>query len=133
VTLQGVQHVDGSGLSRHNLVPPATFVSLLRAMAGSALRDVLPVGGRSGTLRRRFVGTAAEGRVLAKTGTMGGVSGLSGYLLHPDPAVGEVTFSLLGNNGLGYGGLLRPTQDAIVVAVANARAHAQLRRAEEIS
>ena len=66
-------------------------------------------------------GTPAEGRVLAKTGTLGGVSALSGYLLHEDPALGEVTFSILGNNGLGAGGLLRPVQDAIVVAVANAR------------
>ena len=122
VAMRGVQHVDGSGLSRHNLVPPATFVSLLHAMAPTPLRTLLPVGGRSGTLKHRFVGTAAEGRVLAKTGTMGGVSGLSGYLLHEDKGIGEVTFSLLGNDGLGYGGLLRPVQDAIVVAVANARA-----------
>ena len=121
VELQGVQHVDGSGLSRHNLIPPATFVSLLRKMTRSPLRSVLPVGGRSGTLKHRFIGTAAEGRVFAKTGTEDGISGLSGYLMHQDDAVGEVTFSLLGNNGLGYGGLLRPFQDAIVTAVANAR------------
>ena len=123
VLLAGVQHVDGSGLSRHNLIPPVTFVSLLRTMARSPLRNVLPVGGRSGTLKHRFIGTAAEGRVFAKTGTEDGVSGLSGYLIHPqDDVVGEVTFSLLGNNGLGYGGLLRPVEDAIVTEVTNARA-----------
>lgn len=121
VRLEGSQHVDGSGLSRHNLIAPATFVSLLRTMTASPLRHTLPLAGRSGTLKHRFVGTAAEGRVLAKTGTMGGVSALSGYLLHEDAKLGEVTFSVVANNGLGAGGLLRPAQDAIVVAVANAR------------
>ena len=128
VDLTGVQHVDGSGLSRHNLIPPDTFVSLLRAMAGSPLRHTLPVAGRSGTLRHRFVGTAAEGRVLAKTGTLGGVSALSGYLLHPDPAMGEVTFSLMANNFLGSGATLRPALDAIIVAVTNAVAGKSIAR-----
>ena len=51
-------------------------------------------------------------------------SSLSGYLRHPDEkAFGEVTFSILANNQPGGGGhVLRPFQDAMVVALANARA-----------
>jgi serine-type D-Ala-D-Ala carboxypeptidase/endopeptidase (penicillin-binding protein 4) len=39
----------------------------------------LPVAGRSGTLTSRFRGTAAEGTVRAKTGTIIGGVALSGY------------------------------------------------------
>ena len=78
---------------------------------------------RSGTLRHRFVGTAAEGRVHAKTGTMTAVSALSGYLQHPNASdFGSVTFSLLANGGPGSGGRLRPFQDAMIVQTALARA-----------
>jgi D-alanyl-D-alanine carboxypeptidase/D-alanyl-D-alanine-endopeptidase (penicillin-binding protein 4) len=104
-------------MSRHNLVAPSLFVAMLRAVASTELRDYLPVGGRSGTLANRFVGTPAEGRVRAKTGTMTGVSALSGYLAHPSAGVGEVTFSMLANNHPGTTQELRDTQDAIVLAV----------------
>jgi D-alanyl-D-alanine carboxypeptidase len=54
---------------------------------GSSANNVyirlLPIGGVSGTLAHRFVGTRAEGRVHAKTGTMSGVNALSGVLLMP--------------------------------------------------
>ena len=121
VSSASVMHVDGSGLSRHNVASPAFFVALLEAMRSTALRDLLPVSGRTGTLAHRFIGTPAEGIVHAKTGTMTGVSALSGYLRHADPAVGEIVFSLLGNNVPAYGGALRQFQDAIVIAIAKAR------------
>ena len=38
------------------------------------------MGGVSGTLSRRFRNSFAEGNVQAKTGTMSGISGLSGYV-----------------------------------------------------
>lgn len=71
---------DASGLSRYNLLRPVDTVRLLRAMASvDTFRDALPVSGRDGTLRRRMRGV--EGRVIAKTGTLSGVSGLAGYVL----------------------------------------------------
>ena len=75
---------DGSGLSRHNLISPEAFVQTLRIMANSPwaniYRNSLAVGGVSGTLSRRFRNSFAEGNVQAKTGTMSGISGLSGYV-----------------------------------------------------
>ena len=74
---------DGSGLSRMNLVSPAAIVKLLRYMHRSPNRDawvnLLPVGGEDGTLNTRFRGTAAAGKIFAKTGTVSHVSSLSGY------------------------------------------------------
>ena len=76
--------VDGSGLSRHNLVSPKAIAQTLQLMAktpqAKVYRDSLPVAGISGTLRNRFRNTMAQGNIQAKTGSMTGVSALSGYL-----------------------------------------------------
>lgn len=77
------QVVDGSGLARSNRVSPQATVRLLQLMedgvVGEEFVESLPVAGRSGTLRRRMRGTAAQGRCRAKTGTLRGVSNLAGY------------------------------------------------------
>ena len=74
---------DGSGLSRLDRQTPTAQVTLLRAAGrspvGTSFRTALPVGCVDGTLRRRFCGTAAAGRVQAKTGTLSGVRTLAGY------------------------------------------------------
>lgn len=75
---------DGSGLSRHDLLSPRGTVRLLEHMWRSEDRDVylesLPVAGLDGTLHWRFKGTAARGRIRAKTGSMSHVLALSGYV-----------------------------------------------------
>ena len=74
---------DGSGLSAYDRQSAAGEVAWLRAAettsAGTIFRAALPVGCRDGTLRERFCGTAASGRVSAKTGTLRGVRTLAGY------------------------------------------------------
>jgi D-alanyl-D-alanine carboxypeptidase/D-alanyl-D-alanine-endopeptidase (penicillin-binding protein 4) len=74
---------DGSGLSRLDRTTPRQVVRLLQRMDGqdtaTTWRASLPVAGRSGTLRKRMRSTAAAGRCAAKTGTLIGVSALSGY------------------------------------------------------
>ena len=75
---------DGSGLSRSDLVTPHEMVSLLAAMdrhpRGASFRETLPIAGRDGTLKGRMRSGAAEGRVLAKTGTLRHVNALAGYV-----------------------------------------------------
>lgn len=75
---------DGSGLSRADLVTARAEADLLVAMArhplAKAFRDSLPIAGVDGTLKRRMVGTKAQGRVFAKTGSLRHVNALAGYV-----------------------------------------------------
>lgn len=99
IGVAGVALADGSGLTRRNLVTPFAVHALLRYLHESPYRDawldLLPVGGADGTLRARFRGTAAEGRVRAKTGTLSRVAALSGYLDRPGGS--RWIFSILAN------------------------------------
>jgi D-alanyl-D-alanine carboxypeptidase/D-alanyl-D-alanine-endopeptidase (penicillin-binding protein 4) len=78
--LGGFVNVDGSGLSPEDRVTCALLMAALERAGpeGLLVRD-LPVAGVSGTLAKRLVGTPAAGRVHAKTGTLYGVSALSGW------------------------------------------------------
>jgi D-alanyl-D-alanine carboxypeptidase/D-alanyl-D-alanine-endopeptidase (penicillin-binding protein 4) len=111
---------DGSGLSRHNLITPASNIQLYSYMARSpnaqAWRDSLTIGGVDGTLRNRFVGTAAANNVRGKTGTIDQVSALTGYVT---TAAGEqLVFSII-VNGVNTGSIRTATMDEIVVSLAN--------------
>jgi D-alanyl-D-alanine carboxypeptidase/D-alanyl-D-alanine-endopeptidase (penicillin-binding protein 4) len=74
---------DGSGLSRADRRSAREWRQLLQAARGTpwgpTLAADLPLAGRSGTLIARMRGTAAEGNVHAKTGTIIGGAALSGY------------------------------------------------------
>jgi D-alanyl-D-alanine carboxypeptidase/D-alanyl-D-alanine-endopeptidase (penicillin-binding protein 4) len=77
----GLSQYDGSGLSRLNTVSARFLVQVLRHMQDrTEWVETLPQMGQDGTLAGRLKGTAAEGRVRAKTGYIRGVRGLSGYL-----------------------------------------------------
>jgi len=91
--------VDGSGLSRVDRVSTHQVVRLLATMAGrpegALFRASLAAPGEWGTLQHRMTATTARGACRAKTGTLIGVSALSGYCL--DPAGHTIAFSLLEN------------------------------------
>ena len=75
--------LDGSGLSRRDLVTPSATVQLLiyaaRQPWGAAYEESLPVSGVDGSLAERFLNTPAGGLVHAKTGSLSHVNALSGY------------------------------------------------------
>lgn len=96
---------DGSGLSRRNLIAPATLVATLRTawsnpLIRGALYKAMSVAGVDGTLRKRMKGTPAQGNVRGKTGTLRNVSALSGYVTTAD---GEVLAFAMIMNGYGIG------------------------------
>jgi len=71
--------VDASGLDYGNRVTCKLLTELLDSGPHSVeLKEILPVTGRSGTLRKRLLDTPAEGRVKGKTGSLNGVISLAG-------------------------------------------------------
>lgn len=84
----GVHAVDGSGLTRSNRASPIQVVGLLRSMRSTPVGDEfiqdLALAGHEGTVAERMHGTAAYGRCRTKTGTLTGVSNLSGYCFNRD-------------------------------------------------
>ncbi len=115
--------VDGSGLSRHNLITPQAIAQTLRAMAKSPLAPIyrasLPVAGISGTLENRLRDTPAEGIVQAKTGTVSGVVALSGYVAAPNYE--PVVFSIIVNQSEQSAATLRQAIDEIVLLLTRLR------------
>jgi D-alanyl-D-alanine carboxypeptidase len=94
---EGAYLVDGSGLSYDDRVTASTFVSYLAKFpatsAGRNFPQLLPSNG-TGTLRRLNTGFPGAGVVRAKTGTLGSVSSVVGYLGRPE---GTLLISLLYN------------------------------------
>jgi D-alanyl-D-alanine carboxypeptidase/D-alanyl-D-alanine-endopeptidase (penicillin-binding protein 4) len=85
IPLANVRIADGSGLSSIDRLTPKALVTILqRSWADRATRyvlfGILPVSGRDGTLEDRMARPPARGNVRAKTGTLNGVSALSGYV-----------------------------------------------------
>lgn len=98
VDTAGVIQLDGSGLSAGNRVRASTFVSLFGRVAESKywgdLWATLPEAGNRRELARMYR-TPAAGNLRAKTGTIEGVSALSGVVQSRD---GErLAFSILVN------------------------------------
>ena len=87
---------DGSGYSRRNLASAATLTTLLRKLSDQEqfVRS-LAVAGVDGSLRRRLAGPCKE-RVLGKTGSLAGVSALSGYITDQG-GTPQLAFSIIVN------------------------------------
>lgn len=92
---QRLRRADGCGLSRYNLISARQLTLVLLSEPG--LSELLPTGGE-GTLATRFLTGRAAGKVRAKTGTLGNVSALAGYLAPGTPQ--ECVFAILINGHL---------------------------------
>jgi D-alanyl-D-alanine carboxypeptidase/D-alanyl-D-alanine-endopeptidase (penicillin-binding protein 4) len=119
----GYELADGAGMSSYNRVTPRAAAILLRWIAGqdwgAAWRETLPVGGKDGTLRRRFIGTPLEGHVFAKTGSLNASRALAGYMIAKSGRT--LVFSIIANDIAGdAGGLAIGPMDAALVAIAEA-------------
>ncbi|WP_027377431.1 D-alanyl-D-alanine carboxypeptidase/D-alanyl-D-alanine endopeptidase [Kaistella palustris] len=97
-----LSYIDGSGLSRNNLVTPLSQVKFLTSVMDEKFYKTyftsLPVGGQSGTLKRMFAGDG-YGQIFAKTGTLNKVKTLAGYMKTNTGKT--LVFSLLINNYAG--------------------------------
>jgi len=114
------QLVDGSGLSRRDAISPEAIITVLQRMAdpsgASPFLSALPIAGVDGSLASRMKGTAAEGNVRAKTGTMSNIRSLAGYVTSRS---GEhLAFVIVINNFEGTGAAANQAIDAIAVRLA---------------
>ncbi len=116
----GVHAVDGSGLTRSGRASPNQVVALLKSMRYSAVGDDfiqdLALAGREGTVASRMHGTRAAGRCRTKTGTLTGVSNLSGYCFNRSGKT--MAFSILMGSVRDIS-LAHQEQDRIAAAVAS--------------
>ena len=110
---------DGSGLSRQNLVTPHAIVQLLQYAVtqpwGKSFQSSLPVAGVDGSLADRFKDLPPSVNVYGKTGSLGGVKTLSGYMT---TVGGEpIAFSILTNNLNAPAKAVTDAMDNIVVQI----------------
>lgn len=110
--------VDGSGLSRHNLLTPTVLVEILNLMAADSqysqvYQNSLAVAGKNGTLKNRFIDTQVSGNLWGKTGTLTGVSTLAGYLNVPNYQT--LVFSIMVNNSDLSSSEIRKAIDEIIL------------------
>ncbi len=87
VDATGLVVADGSGLSRNDRVTPTQLVMAdvgLTDTLGDTWSSMLAVGGESGTLENRLLGTSAQGRLYGKTGTLADVRALVGHVVGPE-------------------------------------------------
>lgn len=117
---EALEIVNGSGFSGQGRVTTSALVDLIsvahRVQGDGGLIAALPVAGEEGTMRARL--RQSGKRVRAKTGTLRGVSGLSGVITSED-GTGQVAFSILINvrEGALAAAKRRDVEDRIVMEV----------------
>jgi len=116
-----VRYVDGSGLSRQDLITPSDIVSILSGMSKEnsflPFYESLPIAGIDGTIKNRMKGTKAQGNVHAKTGAIGYVRSLSGYVTSSDGE--QFVFSMITNHYTVPTKLAEKIQDAVCVMLSD--------------
>lgn len=121
VAANAQQIVDGSGLSRRDVMSAEALLAVLQRMSdparGAPFVAALPIAGVDGTLENRMRDTPAAGNVRAKTGTMSNIRSLAGYATTRD---GErLAFVAIVNNFEGSGATANQALDAIAVTLAS--------------
>ncbi len=111
------QWVDGSGLSRHNLVTPRSMVNLMekidKAMPRNQLLQLLPQGGISGTIKNNY--KAARPYVFAKTGTVSNNHALVGIIRTDSNKY--LAFAFMNNNYLNKASEVRREMEKVMVFI----------------
>lgn len=101
MNIKGLSINDGSGLSYYNSVSAKQLVFVLKYMQRysnnyQVFYESLPISGESGTLRRVCRGTAAHGKIHAKSGSIRDVRCYAGYTTSYSGR--EIAFAMMLNN-----------------------------------
>lgn len=128
ITLSGMNPeeykiVDGSGLSFYNLLSAEVVNSVLKYIYYNEeeifvkLYNSFPISGYDGTLRNRMRNSTAYRKVRGKTGSLSGVSALSGYMHNKNNEL--IAFSILIQNFKNGAKAARDLQDKICEVIHN--------------
>ncbi len=113
---QNYNVADGSGVSRYNLISTKLILAVLKFVYSKpelfqVIYNSFPISGFDGTLKNRMKNSSAERNIHAKTGTLSGVSCLSGYGLAKNGDL--IAFSLMIENYVDNNSLARYFIDEI--------------------
>lgn len=116
IDLSRMQMLDGSGLSRYDMITPTQLVQVLRAaytdpQLANVFVNALPVDGIDGTLKHRMLTKDMIGQVKAKTGSMHDITSLAGYL--ETAKHDTLVFAIVVNDMAGMVWRFRALQDRI--------------------
>jgi D-alanyl-D-alanine carboxypeptidase/D-alanyl-D-alanine-endopeptidase (penicillin-binding protein 4) len=107
---------DGSGLSTYDRISPRALVRILKHDWDGPYRDLvlddLPLAGVRGTLKSSYLGTPAEKKIFAKTGSISHVSALAGYAANAKH--GAVIFAFQVDDWVGETAALRELRARIL-------------------
>jgi D-alanyl-D-alanine carboxypeptidase/D-alanyl-D-alanine-endopeptidase (penicillin-binding protein 4) len=112
------QIVDGAGLSKKNYINTDFMIRLLdRIYKNENMHklffECIPTAiSKNSTLSNRFKESDFKAQVYAKTGTLGGVSGLTGIALYDK--MGAYSFSILTNNFIGSRNSARILEESVL-------------------
>lgn len=110
-----MQWVDGSGLSRYNLLTPRSIVEVLRKIHELKglpyIQAIFPAGGKSGTLKNYYASPTGVPYVFAKTGSLRNQHCLSGYLVTRRGHT--LAFSFMHNQFVGETATIRQKMDKL--------------------
>ena len=109
--------VDGSGLSRYNLMTPASVIRLWEKIYSEVPRDrlfeLLAVGGESGTLKNFY--RADVPYIYGKTGTLSNNHNLSGFLITKSGRT--LIFSYMNNNHIVKASEVKKGMERLLLAI----------------
>lgn len=116
--------VDGSGISRYNLITSSFLTNFLTAVQKrpdlfQKIFSALPIAGVDGTLSARLQNSPATNLIRAKTGTLNGVSNIAGYVLTNDREL--LAFAIMMQHFIGDPNIFRAIQDSILVSLTTMR------------
>ena len=122
INFDAMKLVDGSGVSRYTLITPNQFTRLLYTMYHTPKLkkhyvQALALAGATGFLKSRLASFDTYANIQAKTGTMTGVSALSGYIT--TRANRHLIFTMLVNNTLLPASTIKKVEDELCQVIAN--------------
>ncbi len=111
---------DGSGLSPRNGISPYQLAEVMRIVREKhttfdAFYNSLPIAGQSGGLRYILKGSAAEGKLRAKSGGMARVRSYTGYAVTGSGQ--KLAFSMIANNFKGKSSAVRGKMESLMAAI----------------